>query len=386
MFKRSVRGVLFAVTTAVWLHSVVLAQAPQPQPSPSGGSVQELKLEAGKEIFDSACIGCHGPGGRGQPQTTLGFELPPTFPDFSDCNGSTRERVADWRATVHEGGAGRGFSDIMPSFAEALTIEQIARVTDYLRTLCDEPGWPLGELNLPRAALTEKAFPEDETVLTMAANATGAGAFSTEVVYEKRFGTLNQLELAAPLNFSAQGNGDWDGGVGDLVVGYKRVLAHSGRHGSIVSAQGEVNLPTGNVEKGLGTGVTIFETFASFGQILPRFSFVQVQSGAEFPTDTEKAPRAVFVRTAVGKTFSQDRGFGRAWTPMAEIIADRDIESGARMNWDVVPEVQVTLNKRQHIRVNFGVRTPINNTSGRDTQLLFYALWDWFDGGLRDGW
>ena len=71
---------------------------------------------------------------------------------------------------------------------------------------------------------------------------------------------------------------------------------------------------------------------------------------------------------------------------MAEIIGDRDIESGARTNWDVVPEVQVTLNKRQHVRVSIGVRTPINNTAGRDTQLLFYALWDWFDGGLRDGW
>ena len=48
--------------------------------------------------------------------------------------------------------------------------------------------------------------------------------------------------------------------------------------------------------------------------------------------------------------------------------------------------MQITLNKRQHVRVNIGVRTPINNTAGRNTQLLFYALWDWFDGGLRDGW
>ena len=90
------------------------------------------------------------------------------------------------------------------------------------------------------------------------------------------------------------------------------------------------------------------------------------------PTDTEKAPKAVYVRTALGKTFSQNRGFGRSWTPMAEILADRDLETGATTNWDIVPEVQVTLNKRQHVRVNIGVRTPINNTAGRNTQLLFY--------------
>jgi len=382
MIKGTSRAILFAAVAAFWLHAVVSAQAPQTPKPPV--AIPELKLETGKDIFEAACIGCHGPGGRGQPQTTLGFEPPATFPDFTDCNGSTRERVGDWQATVHEGGPGRGFSQIMPSFAEALTIKQIELVTEYLRTLCPEPEWPLGELNLPRAQMTEKAFPEDETVMTMSANATGSGAFSSALVYEKRFGVKNQLEIAAPLNFTSQGGGDWAGGVGDLIVGYKRVLAHSSRTGSIFSAQGEVSMPTGEVEKGLGSGVTIFEAFGSFGQILTRSSFLQIQSGAEFPTDTEKAPRAVYVRTALGKTLS--RGFGRSWTPMAEIIGDRDLEDGAKTNWDVVPEIQVTLNKRQHIRVNLGVRTPINNTAGRATQVLFYALWDWFDGGLRDGW
>jgi mono/diheme cytochrome c family protein len=57
---------------------------------------QELKLETGEEIFKAACIGCHGPNGKGQLQTMLGFEPPSTFPDFTDCNGSTRENTFDW--------------------------------------------------------------------------------------------------------------------------------------------------------------------------------------------------------------------------------------------------------------------------------------------------
>ena len=366
-----------------WMVSVIVV-ALSIQVSASAQTT-ELKLDTGEEIFKAACIGCHGPGGKGQPESTLGFEKPPQFPDFSDCNGSTRERVFDWTATIHEGGPGRGFSEIMPSFAEALNLEQIGKVTAYLRSLCDERSWPLGELNLPRTFFTEKAFPEDETVLTTAIHTKGNGAVGTELVYERRFGTKGQLEIAAPFSFLQRDNGGWIGGIGDLVLGYKHVIFHSGTH-SILSLQGEVAMPTGNRERDLGSGVATFETFAAFGQRLSRSSFVQVQAGAELPTSTKKAPQAVFWRTAIGKTFAQNRGFGRIWTPMLEFLADRDLETGTRTNWDVVPQLQFSLSKRQHILASVGVRRPANNTFGRTTQLMFYVLWDWFDGGLREGW
>ena len=35
---------------------------------------------------------------------------------------------------------------------------------------------------------------------------------------------------------------------------------------SILSAQGEMIVPTGNYAKGLGSGVTVFEAFAAYGQ------------------------------------------------------------------------------------------------------------------------
>src|SRR5215470_1823875 len=133
MQKKLIRTVLI-VFVMVAAPAVLLSQNPAP----------ELRLDTGKQIFEAACIGCHGPNGKGQPQTTLGFEPPSTFPDFTDCNGSTREQTFDWRATIHEGGRGRGFSEIMPSFAEALTLSQINQVVGYLRSLCSEPGWPLG--------------------------------------------------------------------------------------------------------------------------------------------------------------------------------------------------------------------------------------------------
>jgi hypothetical protein len=51
----------------------------------------------------------------------------------------------------------------------------------------------------------------------------------------------------------------------------------------------------------------------------------------------------------------------------------------------VVPQLQVTLSRRQHLAANLGVRLPIYG-SGRDPQWMFYVLWEWFDGGLTDGW
>lgn len=363
-----------------WQPGILQAQSKQ------AAATKGMKLDTGQEIFEAACNGCHGPGGRGQPQSTLGFEPPSTFPDFTDCNGSTREKIFDWKATIHEGGPGRGFSEIMPSWTDALTPEQIDKVMQYLRGRCEESGWPIGELNLPRAIMTEKAFPEDEWLLTSSANANGSGGVEGELVYEKRFGKRNQLEFAAPYSFLQRANKGWVGGIGDLVLGYKRVLVSSMRSGSILSLLGEVAAPTGNKTKDLGSGVTTFGAGAAFGQILPRMSFIQMQTGFDLPTDTAKVSNAFFWRGVVGKTFAQNRGFGRAWTPMTEFIAERDLVTGARTNWDIVPEVQITLNKRQHVRFAAGVRTPLNNTAGRTTQLVFYALWDWFDGGLLEGW
>lgn len=348
-------------------------------------STKGMVLNTGEEIFKASCIGCHGPDGTGQPQSILGFEPPDTFPDFTDCNGSTRERTADWGAIIHEGGAIRGFSDIMPSWKDALTDDQINKVMGFLRSRCDEKGWPLGELNLPRSLFTEKAFPEDEWVLTTTVATDRPREVGTQFIYEKRFGRKNQLELVGPFNFVQDSENRWSGGVGDMVLGYKRVIFSLGTS-SILSAQAEVSIPTGNKEQGLGSGVTTFETFAAFGQNLPLRSFFQIQTGFELPTDKDKIPNAFFFRSAVGKTFTRKGLVGRAFTPMVEFLADRDLVTPSTTNWDIVPEMQITLNKRQHIRLNVGYRTPLNNTADRSPQVAFYLLWDFFDGGLKAGW
>ena len=145
-----------------WVQGILYSQARGP-----------AQLTSGKEIFEAACVACHGHDGKGTPQANLGFEPPATFPDFTDCNATSREADADWSAIIHDGGLARGFSQIMPSFRDALTDSQIDKVIRHLRGFCKEPSWPPGELNLPRPLVTEKAFPEDEWVLSTSVNAQG---------------------------------------------------------------------------------------------------------------------------------------------------------------------------------------------------------------------
>ncbi|HSW50686.1 MAG TPA: hypothetical protein VLH09_10955, partial [Bryobacteraceae bacterium] len=179
---------------------------------------------------------------------------------------------------------------------------------------------------------------------------------------------------------------NWLGGVGDLVTGYKHVMLANLRTGSILSLAGEAVWPTGNAALGRGKGVTVFESFASFGQVLPKGGFLQFQSGVELPTHTDEVNRAVFWRTVLGKSLAPDGGRGRLWSPMVELLADRELASGERVNWDIVPQFQVTINRRQHLRANIGIRLPVNDFGPRSTQILFYLLWDTFDGGILDGW
>lgn len=342
-------------------------------------------LQTGEQIFKAGCAACHGPDGRGTSKDAAGFEKPRTFPDFTVCNQTTPEPDTAWRDVILHGGHARGFSRIMPSFEDALTTEQIDRVIAYMRGFCRNPHWPRGELNLPRALVTEKAYPEDEVVISTALNAQGAPGGTTHIIHEQRFGVKNQIEVDVPVNFQDQSH-TWYGGIGDTTLGVKRTMFSSLRSGSILSLFGGAILPTGNKARGFGTGTATFETFAAFDQLFPTNTFVQTQFGADLPRHTQIAPQSVFFNTAIGQSFAANRGLGRLWSPMVEFLGARDLVDNAKTNWDVLPQMQVTISRRQHVRANLGIRVPVNNTAGRQIQLVFYVLWDWQDGRLNEGW
>jgi mono/diheme cytochrome c family protein len=369
------------ITAAVFLLLLPVLAAAQNDSS---------EVRSGQEIFLSSCVACHGADGKGQSQSRVGFDVP--LPDFSDCNFATREPDADWAAIVSQGGPVRGFSRLMPAFGGVLSLEEIIRVVGYIRTFCPDNSWPRGDLNLPRPIMTEKAFPEDEAVINFAVGEK-LDSISGEFVYEQRFGARNQIEFVVPFGWRERpvpdGTGaasDWTSNLGDIAFGMKRALIHSPKSGSIFSAGAEVVFPTGDKEAGLGKGTFVFEPFVSYGQILPADFFFHGQFGFEFPFESSKAEDEAFLRLALGRTFTTGGWWGRAWSPMIELLASRELASGEDIVLDIMPEIQVTLSKRQHIMLNLGVRVPVTDASSRDLQVMVYLLWDWFDGGFFEGW
>ena len=372
--SRSVTVVLFAVllVSASTAHAQTSSSQSQPE-------------RTGEQIYRAACMACHGPDGKGQPQSVLGFEPPSSFPDFSDCAVSSPENDYIWLAIVHQGGRVRAESHIMPAFADVLTDPEIDRVVQYLHSLCTETGWPRGNLNFPRAFSTEKAFPENEVVFTVNTATSHPHAVETRVDYEHRLGKRGQYEIGVPFDLQQHGEGSWNRGLGDINVAYKYAFYDSNARGSIAAAGGEVTLPTGKESTGIGGGVTIFEAFGMFDQALPRDGFVQFHAGAEWPANQDVANNVVYWRTAVGKTFKQNR-WGRTWTPMVEVLGDKELEEGTKATWDIVPQMQVSLSTFQHVLLSVGYQVPVNERNTRGSTLRAYFLWDWFDGPLFSMW
>jgi mono/diheme cytochrome c family protein len=371
-----------AILLYVGVAAVASLRAAQ-QPEPTSLSAALPGGYTGEDVFRLACSTCHGLDGKGSPQSVVGFDAP--LPDFTDCKFTTPEPIGDWMSVIHEGGPVRGLDRHMPAFGDALSEEDIDKVIRYVWTFCQEPAWPRGDLNFPRAFFTEKAYPENETVWTTAITAHGSKAVGTDVVYERRFGIRNQLELIIPVDFQ-QGSGarGWSRGLGDVAFALRRTFYSSLDRGRIAAAGGEVSLPTGKEGRGLGNGFAVYEPFAMWGQILPHNAFLQMHGGFEIPSDQTAASKEAYLRTAIGTSFAQDRGFGRAWSPQLEVLWAHPF--GGLSEWDVVPEMQVTLSKLQHIMIAGGVRIPVNEREERHTQVLTYFLWDWFDGGLFEFW
>ena len=356
--------------------------------SPAAATAEGDTPLLGHALYQSACASCHGATGRGAPASLVGFDDP--LPDFTDASFISREPDWDWVGVAYEGGPSRGFSEMMPAFGGVYTVEELEAIVLYIKGFGTDPDWPVGELNLPRPLVTGKAFPEDEAVLTSQINTKAPGRIANRLVYEQRFGARNQWEIVVPFGWHevpvTDGSGQhdaWTSSMGDIAVSLKRAFYHD--RDSIVSVAGELFLPTGDDERGFGRGTALFEPYIAYGQILPAGFFLQSMLGVELTFDKDKADNEFLFRNALG--WSRQSGtFGRTWSPMLEVLVGRDLVGGEDFIFDLVPQMQVTLNKRQHIMANVGVRVPLNKRDERDAQVLFYVLWDWFDGTLYEGW
>lgn len=349
-------------------------------------------LKSGKEVFEAACVSCHGTRGTGVDRSLRGFEVTP--PDFTDCEFSSREPNIDWFGIAHSGGPTKGFNRLMPAFGDVLSKQQIEAAVEHVKTFCKERRkWPVGEFNLAKPLNTGKAFPENEVAWSIATTVEEPVSINAKFVVARRIGARHQLEAAIPVGVQqveqVRPDGgktlDWGAGAGDLVVAWKTVLWHSLPAGTIGSVALDVFFPTGDVADGFSDGIFAFEPALAVAQIIPYLGFIQLQGGAELSTDTDKASHAVFWRGAFGRTFRKD-GFGRAWSPMVEVLGVAEFDDEVVVDWDIVPQLQVALSLRQHVRLGMGVLLPLTEFSERPIELQAYLIWDWYDGGFTEGW
>ena len=79
----------------------------------------------------------------------------------------------------------------------------------------------------------------------------------------------------------------------------------------------------------------------------------------------------------------------RSVFPGLEVVAEVPFESGPGadlIQWTVLPQARIGLNKRGNIALNVGAEFPLNDTYRYDWRAYLYFIWDFADGGLFDGW
>lgn len=318
-------------------------------------AMQIAQGDSGAALFQAWCKSCHGADGRGTPAASTRLEVPPA--DLKACKGSTAEPEDRWEAIVTLGGAAFGLSLDMPAFGEAASPPQIRAVVRYARSLCGELGWPPGELNFPRPFLVEKAYPEDEVVLTDRAR-------GQELIYERRFGRRFQMEASARTAFDGQPNA-FDGVTGAL----KYNVWYSLERRALASVGIEATPPVGRQD------LWEVEPFFAFGLAPANAAVVQ---GEVVGTWDEGAGITGFsYRLGVG------REIGRV-VPMIEAGWTVPVHGASALS--VYPQMWIRLSRLGHVAGSLGAELPATGPEPRHPRLIAFLLWDYGDAPLLRGW
>jgi len=310
--------------------------------------------DSGAALYSAWCSRCHGADARGTPARSVRTDVPPA--DLAKCAVSTAETEDQWVDVVTRGGAAFGLSLDMPAYGDAGTPEQIRMVVRYVRSLCRERGWPPGELNFPRAFLVEKAYPENELVVT----AEGSGQ---EFIYERRVGRRLQFEAAVSTIFDGRDR-PFDHATGAI----KYNVWHDLERRAIASIGLEASPPLGRNDR------LELEPFLTAGWQRPDF-IVQGEALAGWEKTDGFATGSL--RLGVG------REMGRL-VPMVE--TGWDWTRGSPGTLTIYPQTWIRLSRLGHVAGSIGAGIPVNGPDRGHVTLTGFLLWDFGDAPLFRGW
>lgn len=96
------------------------------QPNPV--AVSPASLAVGKERFQTFCVPCHGPEGKGGITGLVAAKFIPP-PDITNAELQKQRTDGYWHSYIMVGGA------VMPSYGEALSSQEAWSIVNYMRSL-----------------------------------------------------------------------------------------------------------------------------------------------------------------------------------------------------------------------------------------------------------
>jgi hypothetical protein len=327
---------------------------------------QESVPKTVPEMWDAWCSRCHAKDGTGKvPTPTVTVEPM----DFTDCRITTPEGDSDWEAVIAKGGPAVGLSSQMPAFGDFLNAQQITEFVAFIKKFCGERGWPSGNLNLPRPMFAEKAFPENELILTpmVSHHKDEPVSFSFAAIYERRLGKRGQIEMVLPIE-SVSETGTRSSGVGDFEIGVKYALnPNASNH--LLSAGFDVSTPTGDDAKGLGEGQFVFEPYLSTATVIGSQSYLQTQFKLEFPKNNAWDDRVAVYNIYFGR---DARLLPSTFTFGVELNGENDEVA-------LTPQIRKGLSRTGALAGAFGVRLPLNHRDDQGVTWVGYLLWEYLE-------
>ena len=346
--------------------------------APTGAAIAD-DLARGEAVYAANCVSCHGSRGQPDPESELVKALGVVPANFADTLFNSREPTAAWKTVVTHGGPARGFSAMMPAFGGSLSESDIDAVLAYIKIeLGGAHGYPDGDLNLYLPVRAKKAFPEDEWVWKQRySNLDNDDSWKNTLEYEFRIGKRGQgvMELT---HESGAGNS----GFSQFEPGFKYVLHHDRQAGFILTGAAQFAVPLKS------DAAWEFLPYLAVGKILNnRMTF---QGSARLKLDLEDSDNSS------GELAGVVHWTRTSWAPYVypalEIVAEIPFERGTgsarkdAVQYSVLPQARIRLNKRGNIALNVGLELPVNDTERYDWRGYVYFIWDFADGGLREGW
>jgi mono/diheme cytochrome c family protein len=132
---------LITIASVLLLAAAVMAEEKSPAKTKPAGKASDkaaakaakVDLAAGKKVFETYCVACHGATGKGDGAAAAALNPKPR--NFSDAAYMKTRTDEQLRKVVAEGGAANNMSPLMAGWSSTLKPNEIDNVVGYVRSL-----------------------------------------------------------------------------------------------------------------------------------------------------------------------------------------------------------------------------------------------------------